>query len=122
MKRERIVVLGVVVLALFCFSGVVVTAFAYDQNSAPQGATRVVTGTVAEVDAAAGKIIVEVPDDELTFYVPANAVMTLGDRTISLADVSYGDDVRIEYYAIPNSFAGLMVARLYDLNYEKEAY
>jgi hypothetical protein len=81
---------------------------------------RTVSGSVAQIDWVGSKITIRVGSfgaggvDELTLYVPNDAVMTSGTEEITLSDIDQGDEVEIEY--VRKSFAGLYVKRLQDSN------
>jgi len=103
----------VVVCVLFFVA--IAGADGYCQDLVSEASTKIVRGTVTEIDWVAGKVVVRTCDfgsinevtlkvDEITFKVTQDTKITKGTEDISLADMHLSDSVTVEY---SNSLAGL---------------
>lgn len=116
MKRK--ITIGIVSMFGFFLCSMLVAPFSSgQQDTTSEGSIQSVTGTVAEVDWASSTLIVHTHDygsgDQLTFFVPDDAVLTRGSGTIGFAEINQGDEVEIQYL---NTLSGFRVVRLDDKN------
>jgi hypothetical protein len=85
------------VLFFLLMSAFMVTAV-YSQVSSGMIQTRTVSGTVDKIDFAGSTISIQTDDQhEISFSVPANAIITRDTRDIGLMDLAGGHPVTIQY-------------------------
>lgn len=117
MRRREKLNFKVSLLVFFLMAVSGIFSVSYSQNQDSRRGVSTITGTVVSVDWVAGKLVVDTNDygnaDEVTFVVPADAVLTRGTEEIELADIDDEDEVQVEF---TNSLAGLIVKRLNDMN------
>lgn len=103
--REKIICICVL-LVLMC------ATLGYSQNAPAILTTGSIKGSITDIDWVAGIVIVRTFDfdenvDTIKFFVTSDTKIIKGTSTVSLSDLHQADQVRVTYFSVANSFAGL---------------
>jgi len=81
-------------------TAIVVPACAYCQTGTENRQVANISGTISEIDFAGSTIVVEkAVNDQMTFSVPDDAVITAGTEVLGFDDLAESDPVVVQYYS-----------------------
>jgi hypothetical protein len=83
------------IFLFFFIASVILAGFCYSSELQP---TRIIEGTVAEIDTIASIIVLSAYSNAIPIYVPPQTKITRGTQKISIKEMDIEDPLRIEYF------------------------
>ncbi len=112
--NKKILLLALIALSCLFITNCFTSCFAYQQVELDPA---YLNGTVSYVDFVGSTVTIKSiqPDgdnDELTLSITQHTKINKDDLMLSISDLREGDEVMVQYYDDPMSFASLKAARI----------
>ena len=93
MLRNKMIIIALLAVALM-------VTFAYGQEKTVNSQISTVNGTLTNVDFVGSNIVVKTSNEQMTFSVPKDAIITRGMEKLGIEDLEETDSVTIQYYSL----------------------
>lgn len=92
MSRNKTIIITLLTLAC-------TATFAYCQEKTANRQISTINGTLTNVDFVGSTIVVKTNNEQITFSVPTDAIITRGMEKLGIEDLEETDSVTIQYYS-----------------------